>query len=141
MLKEYGYKTEIPLKWYTAICDIPNTIKCNYADDVQFCILENINVSLLISLLSCGNKDLFIRKELGHLFNPAKIKSISTYISSGAKLVPPTISYHAESNSLMIQDGRHRLRSAVISEQVKIPILISRNQFTPISILLMYQPK
>lgn len=138
ILKQLKAQTEILPQWYTAISDIPVELNSEYADDSHFDVLENIELSLLISFLSCGNTDAFLKKELYHLFSQKKTDAITLLIASKKKLIPPTISYHAESNSLKLEDGRHRFRSALVAEQRHIPILIAKTDYASIFKLLIF---
>jgi hypothetical protein len=139
-VKEITTQAVVP-QWYTTISDIPEDLNSYYAHDTCFCILEDINVTELISLLSCGNREALLKKDLYRLFDHKKTEVIEELIRSGKKLIPPTISYHAESCSLHVHDGRHRLRSALIAEQLSIPILISKNNFEPIFKLLKFDQR
>ena len=138
ILKQLLSSAEIPPQWHTTISDIPAELNSEYADDSHFYILENVEVSLLISLLSCGNSDTFLKKELYHLFSQKKTDAISLLITSGKKLIPPSISYHPESNSLKLGDGRHRFRTALVAEQSHIPILITKKDYDAFFKLLIF---
>jgi hypothetical protein len=138
ILKQLKVQVEILPQWYTTISEIPVDLNSDYADDTHFDVLENVEVSLLISLLSCGNSDAFLKKELYHLFSQKKTDAIALLITSGKKLVPPLISYHAASNNLRLDDGRHRFRSALVAEQSHVPILITKTDYASIFKLLIF---
>ncbi len=96
-------------------------------------IINNIDVDQLLKSLDEESKVIFMEKTLfNNKMNSIKTYQVVTYWTKRRKLIPPRIFWEKDTDSLRIEDGRHRLNAAYCYGVKMIPVVIYKHQFSEV---------
>ena len=119
--------------WWSSLAEI----NLNQEDEhlrPSYCIfVQNIPINIVIENLRSKNKSILVDKQLFHKHLQApKVWRIINHWQKEEKLIPPTITWSKLYDSIEIEDGRHRLNTAMCLGENSIPVLVPKDNLEKI---------